>query len=539
MPVVRFVVAPSAIAVFVRGWRDGAHIAANIAVRIRGIIVDMRRRILDAAGFIRAVCVGACMPVVRFVVAPSTVTVFVRGWRDGAHIAANIANGVLIIVIDMSFLIQNAAGRIGADGIGAGAPMVLCVRTPTVIGMVMGNHTVEAADIAGGVLLVIVDMRAFGYHNCAAAGVRLLMGFLCGDPLCGAGVMFGILLTIAGAADLAECGFQTGGGTAGTGSRFGVRRIMGADSAVGAVLIGGPVAIIMAERVARFKGRFIGGSCRTQAADGAGFVIHRLFGAGRGSFQIFGICRFGGEVVGQQVAVGLAAVGAHGLLRTGCRAAGVLAEGDCLIDAEPIALRRRGRGDKAEAAFAFLIGSCGDGPRAEAVNRGDRLAAAGRRKFIAVAGIDAALRQPEGEGKVLCTAHGIRAGDREFGDGLALSLAIAEFAFAPILPVLCLPLVGMGRMDGHGKCRGIARLVRGNDGLRCSRVAKGDLALFVGGHGYVVDGHGVQIQVGHGEGLIALATENVAILRAGDRRGGLVDDDLIRIDHNFTFELSE
>ena len=94
-------------------------------------------------------------------------------------------------------------------------------------------------------------------------------------------------------------------------------------------------------------------------------------------------------------------------------------------------------------------------------------------------------------------------------------------------------------MDGHGERRGIARLVRGDDGLRGSRVGEGDLALLVGGHGRAVDRHGAQIPIGHGEGLVALAAENVAILRAGDRRGGLVDDDLIRIDHNFTFELSE
>ena len=94
-------------------------------------------------------------------------------------------------------------------------------------------------------------------------------------------------------------------------------------------------------------------------------------------------------------------------------------------------------------------------------------------------------------------------------------------------------------MDGHGERRGIARLVRGDDGLRGSRIGEGDLTLFVGGHGLTIDGHGVQIPIGHGEGLVALAAENVAVLRTGDRRGGLVDDDLIRIDHNFTFELSE
>ena len=392
----------------------------------------------------------------------------------------------------------------------------------------MGNHTVEAADIAGGVLLIIVEMRAFGYHNCAAAGVRLLMGFLCGDPLGGAGVMFRVNFAIAGAADLADCGFQTGGGTAGAGSRFGVRRIMGADSAVGAVLIGGPFAIIMSQRLTGGKDRVLIQILGADSAGGAGFVVNCAVGAGGGSFQIFGICRFGGEVMGQQVAVGLLAGIADCLLGAGGGAACMLIlNGDCLIDADPIALRSGDGSDKAEAAFIrIFIGT--NRPRAETVNRGDRLAGAGEGKLIAVAGIGAALRQPEGEGKVLGTAHGIRAGDREFGDGLAFGFAAAEFAFSPILAVFCLPLVGMGRMDGHGKRRGIARLVRGNDGLRCSRVGEGDLALFVGGHGLTVDGHGVQIQVGYGEGLVALAAENVAVLRAGDRRCGLVDDDFIR-----------
>ena len=241
----------------------------------------------------------------------------------------------------------------------------------------------------------------------------------------------------------------------------------------------------------------------------------------------------------RQCAVGLAAVVAHGLLRAGRRAAGMLADGDILGNAEPVALRRRGRGDKAEAGFLCHVGSGRDRSRADAVDRGDGCAVASVFKLIAVGGIRAALRQVEREFEVLRAADGIRADDGQGGDVLLFDLVAAEFAFAPILAVLRLPFVGMGRMDGHGERRGIARLVRGDDGLRGSRVGEGDLTLFVGGHGRAVDGHGVQIPIGHGEGLVALAAENVAVLRTGDRRGGLVDDDLIRIDHNFTFELSE
>ena len=321
--------------------------------------------------------------------------------------------------------------------------------------------------------------------------------------------------------------------------RFDMAGITGADALVRAVAVGCPRAPVMAEHVAGHKGRLVGGSLGAGSADGAGFVIHRFRRAGSSGFQIVFPHGFRREAMRLQRAVGLTAVVAHGLLRAGRRAAGVLAEGDILGNAEPIALRRRGRGDKPEAGFSRFVGSGMDRPRAEAIDRGDGFAVAREGELIAVGGIRAALRQVEREFEVLRAADGIRAGDGQGWEVLLFDLIAAEFAFAPILAVLRLPFVGMGRMDGHGERRGIARLVRGDDGLRGSRVGEGDLTLFVGGYGRAVDRHGVQIQVGHGEGLVALAAENVAILRAGDRRGGLVDDDLIRIDHNFTFELSE
>ena len=219
---------------------------------------------------------------------------------------------------------------------------------------------------------------------------------------------------------------------------------------------------------------------------------------------------------------------ADGLLRAGRRAAGVLTEGDILGNAEAVALRRRDRGDKAETGFSRYVGSGRDRSRADAVDRGDGFAVAREGELIAVGGIRAALRQVEREFEVLRAADGIRAGDGQGGEVLLFDPIAAEFAVAPILAVLRLPFVGMGRMDGHGERRGIARLVRSDDGLRGFRVGEGDLTLFVGGHGLTVDGHGVQIPIGHGEGLVALAAENVAVLRTGDRRGGLVDDDLIR-----------
>ena len=310
--------------------------------------------------------------------------------------------------------------------------------------------------------------------------------------------------------------------------RFNMVGIMGADALVRAVAVGRPRAPVMAERLAGHEGRLVGRSLGAGSADGAGFVIHRLLGAGRGGLQIRFLGVFRREAMRLQRAVGLTAVVAHGLLRAGRRAAGVLAEGDILGNAEPIALRRRGRGDKPEAGFSRYVGSGRDRPRAEAVDRGDGFAVARETELIAVGGIRAALRQVERELEILRAADGIRRGDGQGGNVRLFDLVAAEFAFAPILAVLRLPFVGMGRMDGHGERRGIARLVRGDDGLRGSRVGEGDLTLFVGGHGRAVDRHGVQIQVGHGEGLVALAAENVAILRAGDRRGGLVDDDFLR-----------
>ena len=310
--------------------------------------------------------------------------------------------------------------------------------------------------------------------------------------------------------------------------RFNMAGIVGADALVRALPVGRPSAPIVVQRIAGDEGRFIRCALGAQAADCAGLVVDRLFGAGRGGFQILllgGFCR---EAVRRQCAVGLTAVVADGLLRAGRRAAGMLADGDILGNAEPVALRRRGRGDKAEAGFLCHVGSGRDRPRADAVDRGDGCAVASVFKLIAVGGIRAALRQVEREFEILRAADGIRRGDGQGGEVLLFDPIAAEFAFAPILAVSCLPFVGMGRMDGHGERRGIARLVRGDDGLRGSRVGEGDLTLFVGGHGRAVDRHGVQIPIGHGEGLVALAAENVAILRAGDRRGGLVDDDFLR-----------
>ena len=81
MPVARAVLAPIAVAVLVRGWRDGALVTANIAGRIRVIVIDVRGLVRDAFFSIRAVIVGAFVPVVRAVLAPVTIVVLMGGWR--------------------------------------------------------------------------------------------------------------------------------------------------------------------------------------------------------------------------------------------------------------------------------------------------------------------------------------------------------------------------------------------------------------------------------------------------------------------------
>ena len=81
MPVARAVLAPVAVAVLVGGRRDGALVAAYIAGRIRVIVIDVRGLVRDAFFSIRAVIVGAFVPVVRAVLAPVTIVVLMGGWR--------------------------------------------------------------------------------------------------------------------------------------------------------------------------------------------------------------------------------------------------------------------------------------------------------------------------------------------------------------------------------------------------------------------------------------------------------------------------
>ena len=81
VPVVRAVLAPIAVAVLMGGRRDGALVTAGVAGRIRVIGVDVCSLVIDAFFPIRAVIVGALVPVVRAVPAPIAVAVLMGGWR--------------------------------------------------------------------------------------------------------------------------------------------------------------------------------------------------------------------------------------------------------------------------------------------------------------------------------------------------------------------------------------------------------------------------------------------------------------------------
>ena len=63
--------------------RHGADVAADVAGGVRIIVVDVRRFVLDAFGLFRARRVGAFVPVVRTVLAPIAVAVLMRGRRHG------------------------------------------------------------------------------------------------------------------------------------------------------------------------------------------------------------------------------------------------------------------------------------------------------------------------------------------------------------------------------------------------------------------------------------------------------------------------
>ena len=139
MPVVRAVLAPIAVAVLMGGRRDGALVAAGVAGRIRVIGVDVSGFVLDAFFSIRAVSIRAFVPVVRAVLAPIAVAVLVGGRRDGALVAANIAGRIRVIVIDVCGLVIDAFFPIRAVIVGAFVPVACAVLAPIAVAVLMGG----------------------------------------------------------------------------------------------------------------------------------------------------------------------------------------------------------------------------------------------------------------------------------------------------------------------------------------------------------------------------------------------------------------
>ena len=147
VPVVRAVLAPVAVAVLMGGRRDRALVAAGIAGRIHVIGVDVCGLVRDAFFPIRAVIVGAFVPMARAVLAPVAVAVLVGGRRDGALVAAGVAGRIRVIGVDVRGLVRDAFFPIRAVIIGAFVPVARAVLAPIAVAVLMGGR------------------RVFGYRN--------------------------------------------------------------------------------------------------------------------------------------------------------------------------------------------------------------------------------------------------------------------------------------------------------------------------------------------------------------------------------------
>ena len=171
------------IAPAVKGVRmaefGGAYITAVVAVWIRVIIIAVGGFVLDAAGLIRAVCIGTLVPVAVYVPAPIAVDMaagMVRG--SGTLVFADIAGGVRVVVIDVGRPVDDPAVLLRAVRVGAFAPMLPAVPAPLAIevGMGRGDGTVVAADAA--------NIAAVGVAG--LSGLDLAAGFGAGLPVFGA-----------------------------------------------------------------------------------------------------------------------------------------------------------------------------------------------------------------------------------------------------------------------------------------------------------------------------------------------------------------
>ena len=181
------------------GRCDGALVAADIADRIRVIVIDVRGLVRDAFFPIRAVSIRAFVPVARAVLAPITIAVLMGGRRDGALVAANIAGRICIAAVDVCFRLLALVGIRAifscADAVMAG----FAVGSPVAVGMRMngrGHGALVAANIAGHICIAAVDVC---FRLLALVGIRaifscadaVMTGFTIGGPIAVAVLMRG------------------------------------------------------------------------------------------------------------------------------------------------------------------------------------------------------------------------------------------------------------------------------------------------------------------------------------------------------------
>ena len=124
------------------GRRDGALVTAGVAGRIRVIGVDVSGFVLDAFFSIRAVSIRAFVPVVRAVLAPIAVAVLMGGRRDRALVAAGVAGRIRVIGVDVRGLVLDAFFSIRAVIVGAFVPVACAVLAPIAVAVLMRGRRV-------------------------------------------------------------------------------------------------------------------------------------------------------------------------------------------------------------------------------------------------------------------------------------------------------------------------------------------------------------------------------------------------------------
>ena len=124
------------------GRRDGALVTAGVAGRIRVIGVDVSGFVLDAFFSIRAVSIRAFVPVVRAVLAPIAVAVLMGGRRDRALVAAGVAGRIRVIGVDVRGLVLDAFFSIRAVIVGAFVPVARAVLAPVAVAVLMRGRRV-------------------------------------------------------------------------------------------------------------------------------------------------------------------------------------------------------------------------------------------------------------------------------------------------------------------------------------------------------------------------------------------------------------